>query len=227
MQESITGGFRKLREDLSRMTFRQKLDHLWTYYKSVLLVALLVIVLLSLIFNFIIFRSTDLIIAGVSVNIPLSDTAVSYIEDGYYERHAKGGLEKVLYADMRLGDFLNETFQDDIYAVTTLTGMAQSKQLDFMIMNEAAFTFIVKEQVFLDLRELFSDEELTAMGANVIYAQNEEQTEPIPLVLNIADSAFAQNNTQEKEKVYLGFTANSPRIDRCRDFYEYLLAWQP
>ena len=47
--EPIDGGIKQLKENLSKMSFKEKLDHLWTYYKGVLAILAVVIAICSII----------------------------------------------------------------------------------------------------------------------------------------------------------------------------------
>ena len=45
----ITGGMKKLKADLKNMTWKQRWEHLWTYYRWVIIVAVMAVMIISVI----------------------------------------------------------------------------------------------------------------------------------------------------------------------------------
>lgn len=225
----ITGGFKKLKEDLSRMTFKEKVQHLWTYYKSTLLVAVIMIVVLSIVVNSIITVNTDTIVAGVTVNVHLSEEGMQYLGDDYYNKVYDGsGLEKVFITDMAMYDITDaEHSEETYYTLMSMAALVSEQELDYMIVNQSALeSFIKYESILQDLRILFTQEELDALGTNVIHQQAGPDGEKIPIAINISQVPFIKENASMGDKpVYMTFALNSPREEACRDIYDYILAW--
>lgn len=225
----ITGGFQKLREDLSRMTFKEKVQHLWTYYKSTLLITAILIVAISIVINSIITVNTDTIVAGVTVNVHLSDEAMQYLGDDYYNKVYDGsGLEDVFITDMSMYDITDaEHSEETYYTLMSLAALVSEEELDYMIVNQSALeSFIKYESILQDLRVLFTQEELDALGTNVIHQQAGPDGQKIPIAINISELPFIKDNTSMGDKaVFITFALNSPREEACRDIYDYILAW--
>lgn len=226
----ITGGFKKLKEDLSQMTFKEKVLHLWTYYKSTLLVTAIMIVAISIVINSIINVNTDTIVAGVTVNVHLSDEGMQYLGDDYYNKVYDGsGLEKVYITDMSMYDITDaEHAEESYYSLISMAALVSEEELDYMIVNQSALeSFIKYESILQDLRVLFTQEELDALGTNVIHQRAGEDGEDIPIAINISELPFIKDNADMGDKaVYITFALNSPREDACRAIYDYILAWK-
>ncbi len=229
----ITGGFKKLKEDLSRMTFKEKVNHLWTYYKSTLLIAVIAIAVLSVVFTSIINANSDIIVSGVAVNVYLSEEGKQYLGDDYYNKVYDGsGLEKVDFSEMPLYDLSDaEHAQDTEYAIMALAALISEGELDYMIVDQSALTSFIKyEKILQDLRNLFPQEELDKLGNKVAHMRQEEDGEDIPIAFDISDLPFILDNTQQggnpEKPIYLIFTLNSPREDACRAIYQYILDWK-
>ena len=60
----------------------------------------------------------------------------------------------------------------------------------------------------------------------MVYAQNEGEDAPSAVAIDITDIPFIQKNAQVKDTVYFVYVANSPRVEACRAFYDYLLAYK-
>lgn len=226
----ITGGFKKLKEDLSKMTAKEKVRHLWTYYKSTLLVAIIMIVVISIVINSIVNVNTDTIVAGVTVNVQLSEEGMQYLGDDYYNKVYDGsGLEEVYITDMAMYDITDaEHAEETYYTLMSMAALVSEKELDYMIVNQSALeSFIKYESILQDLRTLFTQEELDALGTKVIHQQAGTDGEKIPIAINISELPFIKDNASMGDKaVYITFALNSPREAACRDIYDYILAWK-
>lgn len=229
----ITGGFQKLKSDLSRMTFKEKVDHLWTYYKSTLLIAVIAIVALSIVVTGIINVNTDIIVSGVAVNVYLSEEGTQYLTDDYYNKvHDGSERKKVDFSEMPLYDLSDAAHaQDTEYALLALAALISEGELDYMIVDQSALTSFIKyEKILQDLRNLFPQEDLDKLGNKVAHMRLEENGEDIPIAFDITDHPFILDNTEQggnpDKPIYLIFTLNSPREDACRDIYQHIMDWK-
>ncbi len=214
---SLTGGFKKLKSDLSGMTFKQKVSHLWTYYKLWLIVAVLVVMGLSLVTTMIINKSTVTLCSGMLVNIEMSDEGKAYMHEQYFEQLKKGkGLEKVEFNSCNLykgGDA--ETANNNYYAITSLTGLAATGELDYLILDKYAMDYIIPHEIFMDLRQVFTQQELDAMGNAVVYARSEgtPEDEGIPVAINITNLPYITKTVtiDESDTIFFSFARGSER----------------
>lgn len=229
----ITGGFKKLKEDLSRMTFKEKVNHLWTYYKSTLLIAVIAVAVVSVMITGVINANSDIIVSGVAVNVYLSEEGKQYLGDDYYNKVYDGsGLEKVDFAEMPLYDLSDvEHAQDTEYALMALAALISEGELDYILVDQSALTSFIKYgEILQDLRNLFPEEDLKKQGSKVAHMRLEEDGEDIPIAFDISDLPFILDNSQQggnpEKPIYLVFTLNSPREDACRAIYQYILDWK-
>lgn len=229
----ITGGLKQLRENLSKMTFKEKVDHLWTYYKSTLLITVILIIAVSIIVSCLINVNTKTVVSGITVNVYLDEDGMQYLGDDYYEKVGSGsGLEKVYITEMSLYDLSDaEHYQDTYYSLMSLAALISEEELDYMIIDRVALTnFIRYQSILQDLRVLFTQEELDALGTRVIHQRLEEDGEDVPIAIDITGLPFIQENSEvtvdEDNPVYITFALNSPREDLCRDIYDYILSWK-
>lgn len=226
---TFIGKLKKLKQDLKPMTFRQKLDHIWTYYKSMVIVLLLIIMGFSLVITITANKTTKLLLAGISVNVDLSEEAQTYLSDAYLEKIGTGSsMEKVSFHEMGMGDIAaTDDYQLDYYTLMSIMGLAAAKELDYMIVDETALNVFIREEALLDLRKIFTQEELKKIEGSDEPVTGDEAQEAVLAAIQITDTEFIKHNTNAKGKVFLTFTASTERIEECRAIYEYILAWQP
>jgi hypothetical protein len=221
--------FKSLENDkqaLAQMSFREKVDHLWTYYKGFLWVLVAAAMLITLVCTGIINRNKNYVSSGVTVNVELSQDAIDYLSALCQERHPDLKEGAFSLESSMMEDF--EDTQDYEYNYGILSGiltMAAAKDLDYMIMDKVSMELILKQGTFMDLTEIFTQDELTAFGDIVISAREEEETEARPVVINITDLPFIKDNTDADGPVYIAFAASSPRKDACRQIWDDIVAW--
>ena len=216
--------YNKLKEELRSMeTPRDKLEHLWEYYKWIPAVFLGFIAIISMIIAAIISLNTQTILAGAIINVPVSPEGYSMLQDGYYERaHTEGKRQIVELTNMNFVDpysTVQQTYSMDI--MENVTAMIGADLLDYVIYDEVALPYFMTPELFADLRWLFSEEELAAMGNAVIKLEMEDGT-LIPIAIEIGDTAFYKNYMELERKLFLSFSIRLPRKEASLDFWQFL-----
>lgn len=228
---SLTGGFKKLKSDLSKMTFKQKLAHLWTYYKVWLFVGILIAAGLSLVVTMVVNKSTTTLCSGLLVNVSLSDEAHAYLQEDLFEQLTTGSrFEKVNLTNAYIGKGTGaETVDQNYYTMVSITGLAVTGELDYLIMDKYAMDYLVVQEIFIDLRDIFTQDELDALGNAVVTARNQEvpESESIPVAINITELPFIAENTQlaESDTVFLSFTKGSSRESLRKELWQWINNW--
>jgi hypothetical protein len=122
----------------------------------------------------------------------------------------------------------DDSTYDNYYAPLIRTSSEISnKTMDYFLVDSAALSCYFNEEILMDLRQLFTEEELAQMEESLVYVLYEETGEKIPMAINVTDSAFVTNRLNFEGAAYLGFTANTPRVETCRIFYDYFMAYRP
>lgn len=220
--------WQELKDALRPMPWKKKLEHLWEYYKWVLVV---LAVAATLIYISVVGYSNarvEGLFYGEVVNLNLNTAGVEYLREDFLE-HLNGveGDQKVsLYlSNLIVGE---DSTYDNYYAPLMRTSSEITNgTLDYLLADSAALTTYFNEEILLDLRELFTADELAQMGEMVVYVLYEETGEKIPMAINVTDSAFMKNCLTHKTTAYLCFVANTQRQENCRIFYDYFMAYQP
>lgn len=220
--------WQELMDALRPMPWKKKLEHLWEYYKWVLVVLAVVATILYITIVGYSNARVEGLFYGEVVNLSFDTEGVEYLSTDFLE-HLDGveGDQKVsvYMSNLIVG---NDSTYDNYYAPLMRTSSEISnKTLDYLLTDSAALSVYFNEEILLDLRQLFTEEELAQMGDNLVYVLYEETGEKIPMAINVTDSAFVTSRLNHKTTVYLSFVANTERLETCKVFYDYLMAYQP
>lgn len=214
----------KLKSELKDMTFKEKLEHLWEYYKWILGIFLGFVFVVCVVIASIISLNTQTRLAGVLINVDITPDGYVYLQDGYFERI--GGQEGKEIVDLRSMQFqdpyttVDQTFALDVQE--TVLALISARELDYLMFDDIALPFFLDPESILDLRELFTQQELDAMGTAVIKLQIPETGEEIPMAIDVSDTAVFREYMASDKPVYLAFSIVSPRMDACVDFWKFI-----
>ena len=221
---------KKLKVDLRDMTWREKIDHVWSYYKvTILLTALLLIVVIG-VGTTVLKPEKEQLMGGVCVNTYLSQEGESYVVGGYFDRLQGDPKKQETQLYFRsFGDF--SVSVQDYDAFQGIIAMMSGEKVDYLLMNESSLMPFIGYESLMDLREIFTAEELEQFGTKIRYAQNTDNDgnptgEMYPVAVEITDIPFIQDCQTYNQKTFLGFSVNSPNKQNLRDFWQYLLAWE-
>lgn len=222
----LIAGLKKLKTDLKPMTFSQKVDHIWSYYKEYMFVAAMVLLICVAFISGCVNANKQILFSGLISNVTISQEGYDYLSVRYEEKleAEKGQLVELAYVN-----FEKQTTDSEIdasyAAMMKAIAMTSAGTLDYLVMDEYAMEFYINQDVFMDLRIFFTEEEMEQWKSKVIYVQNDGSDEMYPVAINISELDF-KKDTMGDGPAYLGFTARDERVGECRQFWEYLNAWQ-
>ena len=217
---------KELKATLEPMSHKEKLEHLWTYYKWVLVVLLCVIMLTSVVMASCEGRRVNVIVGGIAVNVDISDAGEEYLRDGF-KAHvgSESPRDRVSLSFTNLYSAETNVSEDNYYAMQSIMAIIAGKDLDYLITDEEAYLVLLNKEIFMDLRKVFTEAELEYLGDMVVTYQESVGSEKIPIALNIQNTAFIQENVTTDEVVYFTFIANSERIQQTKNLLQWLLDW--
>lgn len=219
---------KSLKKDMENMTYGEKLNHIWTYYKWVLVVVLILIMAVSVLLAVIENKRQITLLGGVTVNVQLSEEGKAYLNEDYKQIIGTGNKrETVVLSHTDIEDVTNSAlYESNYYAVMSLLALCSNKEVDYLILDQTGFEAMLIQGAYLGLDQVYTPEELAEMGEDVVYAQNQDEETPSAVAIDITDTAFIQANANVKDKVYFVYVINSPRVEACRDFFDHLLAYK-
>lgn len=220
---------KKLREEMKPMTFKQKVDHIWTYYKDYVLVSLpLLLIVVGLIASGI-SNATEKVVTGIMVNITIDQEGYNYLSTDYeeYLQLEEGQEVKLEYTSFE--DLTTSTdTENNYYAAMGVVGEVSAKTLDYMILDGMSMQFYATQEVYGDLRTVFTEEELAYFAENdlLVYCLEEGQTEEWPAAVKIDDLPFVQKYIRSDDSVFFTLSGSSQHLEACRAIWDYINAWQ-
>lgn len=230
-QSKLYLGFRKLCDDLKPMTFREKCEHLWEYYKEWLIVVFIIIMGISLTVTIVAQRQKQVLVSGMLVNISMDQQGMNYLTDEYAQHLGATSKNQVAEVDYSyFGDPMDpENGENSMYASMILPARITGAMLDYMILDKFAMEYYITQDLYMDLRDFFSEEELAQLEADkrVIYAQKEGELDRKPIAIVITQMPFIQTYVKPSDDIYFALSGSSPRPEMCRNVWEYLHAWDP
>lgn len=223
-------GWKKLMQDLKPMTFLQRVDHLWTYYKYYLLVVFFVVIGIGMVSSFITEQNKQVLVSGMMVNIAFDQEGMNYLTTDYAQHLGATKSNQVAELDYTsFGDPLDAKLgQDSYYTSIVLPARVSAASLDYMILDQYSMEFYIAYEVYLDLREFFTEEELSALTAEnrVIFAQQEGYEERWPVAVKITDIPFIRDNLNSESEVYFALSGNASGRDMNRHVWDYIHSWE-
>ena len=231
----------ELKKDMQDMTFGQKVEHLWTYYKEYALLALIAVLLVVAVVSSVIARSKTPLVRGMMVNISISNYAMDYLTNGYFEKmDGQKGKDEVSMVYRNFEDLQNSTSgQDNYTSAQALITQVSAGMLDYALVDEMALKFYITQQVFLDLREVFTPEELAQLAEKdmLVYVlevdDREELVDPekhenlenrFPIAIKMESLPFVQDNTSNT-KIYFAVGGRGANLEAVRSVWAHILAW--
>lgn len=218
----------ELKEALRPMPWNKKLEHLWEYYKWVLVVLIVIGFIISIMVIGYSNARIEGLLYGEIINLSFDTEGVEYLSTDFLEY--LGGEPRDQKVSLGMSNLIvgeQSTYENYYAPLMRVSGDISNLKLDYMLLDSPALAAFFNEEVFLDLRELFTAEELAQLGDSVVYVFYEETGEKIPMAINVTDTAFVQSRMNHEDTAYLGFIANTPRKEACRVFYDYFMAYQP
>ena len=219
----------RLKENMAPMTPREKLDHLWTYYKWVLVVLTVIVVITCVVITGYKNTHTELVFSGVIINTNISLDGQNFLNTEFFEhqggnpKNQKTYLNNLYYEDFTKTDQVENAYQ----AMQKLQTSLSVQELDYVICDDVGLETCMSLNALIDLSKILTEEELKAYAeaGELKYLEYDKTGERIPVALNLKNHPFAAsgylNSTQD---TYLAFFSNTPRLETCRSFWEYISA---
>ena len=217
-------------ECLKPMTWRQRIDHIWSNFKHVILIVLISSIVVTGLLSNMLKPRKEMLMGGMCANVSLTEEGTRYLQDdlfAYYQGNAK--KEEVQLYFRNYGDITISVESYD--TVSSIMAFVYGEKIDYFLMDQTAIKPLIAYECFMDLHQVFSQAELEQMKGKIQYGQQTDEQgnvvgDPIPMALDITDLPFVQSCVEQKKHVYLAFAVNSPNQDSLRQLWDYLLAWE-
>ena len=216
----------RLKNDMKDMTFKEKVAHLWEYYKWFAIVGVLLIIATVSVIVSVIQNSRELVYGGAIVNLSVTEEGKTYLKEGWFEAlEGDSKKQKIALDDIYIPDMENATFMESASAnVSKITAMISAGYIDYVLADAYAIHYLGSAGSFQPLDIVLSQEQLAQFEGKLVTYEDEEQTYLV--AIDISEIPFVKENIQSADKVYIAFPGNTGRTERNVAFLEYLLSWK-
>lgn len=230
-ETAIYKWFTKTKEALAPMTWRERIDYLWTYYKTTAIITFIFVFLIGyMLFGML--TSKEILLGGIHANVELTDAGISQITTEFFgQRGGNANKEEVSTLDVALTPIKDdEYFEMNYYYLQAVISRVGAQQVDYILADKIALRIFMTQDIYMDLRELFTKEQLAEMEERLIYFQpadeNEKPTqEKYPVAVDISGLPFLVEFCDSKEPIYFSAAANAPNLEELKAFWDYLNTW--
>lgn len=195
-------------EKIKGMTWKQRIGHIWTYYKIHMAALIGILVVIGVIGQMIYNSQFETIFQAAILNGGMGD-AQSMTEDfkaylGDEDKYHEIVLDSSMY-------FSGEE-SSDMTSVMKLTTLIGAKELDAMICEQSQYDKYVDLDAFVPMDELLTEEEIQEYGDDVLeYAVRVDGSEKLK-----------EFGLDVNQPAYLAVFVNSEHQDNAKEFIRYL-----
>ena len=226
------------------MPTAKKLEHIFTYYKWPILLALIALFILGTTLRRTLTQKEPVLYLAL-VNVGVGSEMENSLNDGFlrYTGADRKRQEVYLYRDLYLSENADTLNHEYAYASRMkLMGSIQTQKLDIAIMNREAYDLCSQKSYLAELPALLADdlsllEQLTPLltenevvlsdnSIDVMLKVAEEEvrvTESVPNALRLSPLPLFRDAGFDSE-IYLGILVNSRRTEAALDYIRYLLS---
>lgn len=226
-RERILPNLKELREDMQGMTFPEKIDHLWTYYKEYL--ALLLVLVMCCVAMVAAYKNAtkNIVCTSVCANVTMTPTGMYYLKDGFAKELGVDQVNDVVEVTaVNFSSLADPTSDQNNYdTAQLLSALVAGGRMDYALLDKMAMEFYIHQEVFLDLSEFFTPEQLAELKEKdmLVYYQVQYEDEkgnlipdlseePYPICVKIQSTPFCQMEMHGRD-VYFAIGGNNPKLD--------------
>jgi len=256
---AVMDEFRAEREAIKSQPFKVRFSYFMDYYKwHVIGISVAVIALCAFIYH--LATAKDFAMNAVLLGAyPLQEDTSLITQD--YAQYAGINLDKEeVYFDSSLYIITEDNSSDPMSSATSMETTYNSaqilgarlaaKDLDILTMNPGNFTNYAYQEIFMDLRQVLTDEQLASLDGKLyymdyaflpeldairskfdydtpitypVYDDPSALEEPVPVGINLAEcSKFNEHFSYPGDKAFVGVAINTTRLDNAKAFLNYL-----
>ena len=215
--------FAQLKIDLKPMTFTEKVDHIWTYNKElILIVAGTLFVVIGLLVAFI--QKPEVVFCGYLVNADISEEGNAYLSKDYGQIVGVTGKQEVQLMMGYFNPSNSSNAEANESTWTQISAICQERELDYVMADEVTIQAMALSEMCMDLTQFFTEEEFAQLQDKILYVEMTDGSK-IPCAVNITGTKFFKDCITYNKDLYICFISNTRSVERCHEFWEYLNNW--
>lgn len=216
---------RPMKEVLADLTFKQKAQYIWQFYKLYILAALFPIIVVAGAFLWSALDQTEMLYNGIAVSVNLTDVGEDLVSNELFDMMG-GTNHKKQYVNFKEMDiFTKDSVMETDSAssnVMTIAAWMSVGDVDYLLLCEDSFEFY-KGDIFWDLEEMLTQEQ-QAVWRDRFVEMPDEFDEPFFGAIDITDTYFAKQYITTEGKIYIAFPGKAMKTDKTALFLDYILS---
>lgn len=217
--------FQRLKNNMKDMTFKEKIAHLWEYYKWFAIVGVLLIVATVSVVTSVIQNNKELVYGGAIVNLSVTEEGKTYLKEGWFEAlESDSKKQKIELDELYIPNMEQATFMESAMAnVSKITAMVSAGYIDYVLADAYAIHYLGSVGAFQPLENVLSQELIEKFEGKLVTYEDDEKSYLV--AIDISELGFVKKNIISADKVYIAFPGNTGRTERNAEFLEYLMNW--
>ena len=225
---AVTPSLKELKEILKPMTWKDRVEYLWTYYKIVLAALLGVAVLISIVISSIQSKQIKTLYSGMLVSVHMEqEDRDAVVEDltALFEGDGKKQVVELLDVTYIPGDDPANLEMNNAAAMK-ITLMVAAESLDYILVDGVTYEELVRHSPYQDLRNVLSQAQQDQLKDFIIWKEANEEMPSYPMALDVSHTEFVKTLAPYEEEVFLVFVGNTENGSRDQAFVDYILNWK-
>lgn len=211
---------RSEREKLAPLRFRDKLDHIFTYYKGWMLGFLLLCLLLGYVGDAVAQSRKETLLQGFFTNDVYDLFPAQKLQSEYAARLHLGKGRRIVFDDALYIDLNGEATEYSAASRGKIIAYIASQELDFVVTTKEVYEYFADNIPLLDFGELLSGELYAQLEPQLVPA-TDENGRPIYGALDLAASRYLAGREHGDVDYYLFIPRNAPHTEALRAFLAY------
>lgn len=220
----------KYNEGFGNLTAKQKLDHIWTYYKGWILGAVFILFVIVLTVSDMAAPKSQLDALMLNCDAEESD-AVGF--EAFFAEYGYEYYDGAVSLNTNLGFYSEDELSraEDVAAYRQensekeliLSAQVAAGNTELLFGTEEHFLFIAEQGLLTDLREILSDELLEEYADCLIYTDESGTAERYPCAVALEYSPWLAENGYYEGQCMFGVMYLADNMEMAADFADFLL----
>ena len=199
--------------------------YIWEYYKIYIISGLAVIGIIIAFINTYQRNNytTECSLIVVDGKMTGFDTSSDAITTGFQKYLGLDGKKHRIVCDYNFSIIPRDMDLESYYSEEKIYTLASTSSLDGIIANDDYITYFCdpREVFFTDLREILSVEELSKIQDYIIYYSPDEESDPIPVAVNLTGTKIKTSTDLTMENPCYGVVCTAPNAQNAVSFIRY------
>lgn len=207
--------------ELKELPPKKRIQYIWDYYKWWILGGLFAIYMLtSSIYQYA--TAKEQLLQLILVNGSVSYTEVMFAED-YLEAEGYPSDKYELIASTVEFKMTETSYQQDYYTLQSLIARLTSGDIDVFAAPADIFATYGTEGYLLDLRDIFTKEELTSYEKYLVYTTDPVTATTYPCAFDFTNHPWITKHNYYSDSCQFGILYNCSNVEQAKRFLSFIL----